>query len=116
LEGERTRQEETIAKQALEIEVFKNTTKECEDKLRCSTDANEGQREQLPQLKEENKGMKAKEDRLMGEVGKLKEEIRPRVARQDSLVKELVEVKDLLNKLGVKQFAPSMKKGKGKDR
>jgi hypothetical protein len=30
LEGARTRQEETIAKQILEIEVFKNTTKKYE--------------------------------------------------------------------------------------
>jgi hypothetical protein len=59
--------------------------------------------------------MKAKEDRLTEEIGKLKEEIRPRVAQQDSLVKELVEAKDLLNKLGVEQFASSMKKGKAKD-
>jgi hypothetical protein len=48
----------------------------------------------------------------MEEVGKLKKEIRQRAAEQDSHVKELAEAKDLLNKLGVEQFPPSIKKKK----
>jgi hypothetical protein len=115
LERERNRQEGTIAKQASEIEVLKNATKKCENELKRSTEANKAQRGELAQLKDENKGMKVKEDRLMEEVGKLKEEIRQRAAEQDSLAKELAEAKDLSNKLRVKQFAPSMKKGKTKE-
>jgi predicted RNase H-like nuclease (RuvC/YqgF family) len=152
LEGERNRQKGTIAKQASEIEGLKEAKKKSEDELRRSTDTNEAQRRELGQLKDDNKamkakedrlveevgklegernrqegiiakqaleieglkddnkGMKAKEDELVEEVGKLKEEIRQRSAQHDSLVKELGELKDLLNKLGVKQFPPSVKK------
>jgi hypothetical protein len=112
LEGERNRQEGTIAKQASEIEGLKDAKKKCEDELKHSAEANEAQRRELGQLKDDNKAMKAKEDRLVEEVGKLNEEIRQRSAQQDSLVKELAELNGLLNKLGVKQFPPSLKKGK----
>jgi hypothetical protein len=74
-EGERNRQEGIIAKQASEIEVFKNTTKKCEDELKHATEMNETQGGELARLKDKNKVMKAKEDRLMEEFGKLKEEI-----------------------------------------
>jgi hypothetical protein len=110
LEGERNRQEGTIAKQASEIKVFKNARKKCEDELKCNTEVNEAQRAELGRLTEEIKVMKAKEDPLMEEVSKLKEEIRQRTAQKDSLVEELAEAKDRLNKFGVKEFAPSVKK------
>jgi hypothetical protein len=112
LEGERDRQEGTIARQALEIEGLKDAKKKSEDELRRSAEANEAQRRELGQLKDESKAMKTSEDRLVEEVGKLKEEIRQMAAQHDLLVKELGELKDLLNKLGVKQFPPSLKKGK----
>jgi hypothetical protein len=53
--------------------------------------------------------MKAKEDRLMEEVGTVKEEVRWVAAQHDSLVKDLAEATDLLHQLG--QFSPSVKKG-----
>jgi polyhydroxyalkanoate synthesis regulator protein len=56
-----------------EIEVFKNARKKLEDGLRRSTEANEAQREELAQLKDEIKAMRDKEDSLMEEVGRLKE-------------------------------------------
>jgi chromosome segregation ATPase len=71
LERERNRQEGTIAKQASKIEVFKNETKECEDELKRSTEANEAQRGELTRLKDENQAMKAKEGRLGEEVTEL---------------------------------------------
>jgi hypothetical protein len=83
--------------------------------MKRSTEADEGQRGGLGRLTDEIKAMKAEEDRLMEEAGELREEIRQRAAEQDSHVKELAEAKDLLNKLGVKQFPPSVKKGKAKD-
>jgi hypothetical protein len=51
--------------------------------------------------------MKAKEDRLMEEVGKLNEEMRRVTAQHDSFMKDLAEATDLLHKLG--QFPPSVK-------
>jgi hypothetical protein len=50
LEGERNRQEGTVAKQASEIEVFKSATKKCEDELKRSTEANEAQRRELTRM------------------------------------------------------------------
>jgi hypothetical protein len=93
----------------------RNATKKWEDELKHSTEANETQGREVAQVKDENKGMKAKEDQLMEEVGRLKEEIRQRAAEQDSHVKELAEAKDLWNTLRVKPFPPCMKKGKAMD-
>jgi hypothetical protein len=62
------------------------------------------------ELKDENKVTKAKEDRLMEEVGKLNEEMRRVTAQHYSLMKDLAEATDLLHKLG--QFPPSVKEGK----
>jgi septal ring factor EnvC (AmiA/AmiB activator) len=49
LEAERNRQEEIIAKQASEIEVFKNATNKYEKELTRRTEANEAQRGELGQ-------------------------------------------------------------------
>jgi predicted nucleic acid-binding Zn-ribbon protein len=111
LEGERNRQEGTIAKLAAETEGLKDAKKKSEDELKRSAEANEEQGRELGQLKDDNRAIKAKEDRLVEEDGKQKEEIRRMAAQHDSLVKELAELKDLLNKFGVKQFPPSVKKG-----
>jgi hypothetical protein len=60
LEGERNRKKGTIAKQASEFEAFKNAAKKCEDELKRSSEANEAQRGELAQLRDEIKAMKAK--------------------------------------------------------
>jgi chromosome segregation ATPase len=99
-------------KQGSECERFKNATKKCEDELKSSAEANEAQRGEFAQLKDENKGTKERKARPMEEVGKLKEEIRQSAAQQDSLAKELAEAKDRQGTLGVKQFPPSVKEGK----
>jgi flagellar biosynthesis GTPase FlhF len=111
MEGNSQRQERTIARQASEIEGLKATKKKREDELQRSNEGNEAQRRELAQLKDENKAMKAKEDRLLEEVGKLKEEIQRMAAKQDQLVKELAEINALLNELNKKRFPPSVKKG-----
>jgi hypothetical protein len=50
LEEERKRQEGTIAKQASEIEVFKNVKEKYKDELKRRIDVNEAQREELGRL------------------------------------------------------------------
>jgi hypothetical protein len=90
LDGASQRQEWTIARQVSEIKGLKTARTKCEDKLKRSTEAIEAQELELRQLNDENK---AKEDRLIGKVGKLKEDI-PRMASPTR-----------------RQFPPSTKKG-----
>jgi hypothetical protein len=52
---ERNKPEGIIAKQASEIEVFKNATKKCENELKRSTEANEAQRGELGRLADKSR-------------------------------------------------------------
>jgi hypothetical protein len=116
-------EEGTIARHPSEIQVSKTANKKREDELKPTREASGVQGKELGPLKDENKAMKAKEDRRMEEVGKCKEEIRQMAVQQNSLVKEPAEVKDLLSKSQranvmtappnrARQFPSSMKKGK----
>jgi hypothetical protein len=109
LEVERNRQEGTIAKQASEIEVFKNATKKWEDELKRSTEANGSQREELGQLTDEIRATKAKEGRRMEEVSELTDLLKCRL-----LHPEEVNAGQIIKRIfpESKQFPPSVKKGK----
>jgi predicted nucleic acid-binding Zn-ribbon protein len=112
LERERNRQEGTITRQALEIDGFRNARKTWEDELKRSTEANEAHKEELAQLKDEIKAMKAKEARLGEEVAQLTNLLKhtvlhPKEANAGEIIKRIFPES--------KQFPPSVKKGKTKD-
>jgi hypothetical protein len=96
--SEKSRQEGAIGRQASEIEDLTGARKKYEDELKRGIEANEAQKRELGQLKDENKGRKPKQDLLVEEVGESKKEIQQMAAQQNSLVKELAEAKNLLNK------------------
>jgi hypothetical protein len=112
LEGERNRQKGTITRQASEIEGFRNAKRKWEDELKRSTEANEAHKEELAQLKDEIKAMKAKEARLGGEVAEL-----TNLLKHTVLHHEEANAGEIIKRIfpESKQFPPSVKKGKTKD-
>jgi hypothetical protein len=124
LEGERNRQEGIIAKQASELDVFKNATKKCENELKRATEANEAQMEELGKLERER-------SRQEGTIGKLTAEIKAMKAKEGRLGKEVAQLTNLLKDMVLhpeqanageiikriipesKQFPPSVKKVRG---
>jgi hypothetical protein len=72
LEGERAGQEGIILRQATELEGLKACKEKCEDELKVNIEANEVQRRELEEQKQDIKTMRTEQNALLEDVEKLK--------------------------------------------
>jgi hypothetical protein len=108
LEEASQRQKRIIARQVSEIKGLKAAKNRCEDELKRSTEANEGQERELRQLKDGNKAMEARNGVLCEEVAELTNLLKRAVLHPDQ-----TNASEVIQRIfpESKQFPPSMKKG-----